>query len=609
MAAMAVSMAAKGKLESFKQQIQAMRSLLERAPNWTHSVQLQAACLYALTKLDDLADRLEQKLVIAIIGPQGSGKSTLLNALAGDDSLTPVGLERPTTRNVVVCCRDSHDAEPILDLVDRARVSVVTSSTAPFLDHVILVDTPDTDSVACVEHRPIVERVIEKADVLLCVFNCENPKRRDNIEFLAPLVRVFPGEHVIAVLTKCDRVPEDELRQTVVRDFEQHLGVSWQRDDIGVLSVSARSHLHDAAWLPDERPLHGLDQFADLQRMIETAYGKGSVHIDARIRQGEALLKHLCTLTHNEVDQPSAVVLTDAEGKIVRLKQTAIEAAARQIREAGAGVMSGADVIFYRRLAQLWVGPVSWMLSVYSRYLVFGPGLLGMLRFGRPLNQVLGLISAARRAWNTGKSIDDSLGAEMDMPLRTYRKTLRREWPALAEPLIEKAGFDSSIRRADQVFGNEDSARILIGTAWETALGTAVENAAKRLSRGWIQLFLNIPLVALLIFISWQVVWNFVHGTIFSGEYFLHALATVVLVSVVTFMILQAFAVRIRGDKLLARAFDVLLASVEAEPRDVAEISILEEIRALIALRDRVARVVEPNPASRPDIEQGQRDR
>ena len=218
-------------------------------------------------------------------------------------------------------------------------------------------------------------------------------------------------------------------------------------------------------------------------------------------------------------------------------------------------------------------------------------------------NQALGLISAARRAWKSGKFIDDSLAAEMDMPLRTYRKTLRREWSAVAEPLIEEVGFDSSIRSADQVFGNEDSARALIGNTWENAMSAAVEKGAQRLSRAWIQLLLNIPVVALLIFISWQVVWNFVHGNIFSGEYFLHALATVLLVSIVTFMIMQALAVRIRGQRLLAKAFETLMASVEAEPRDVAELSILEEIQALILLRDRVVRLAGPNAASWSDVE------
>ena len=112
---MAAIMTAKGKLEGFKQRIDAVHSLLEQAPSWRYSAQLRASCAYALARLDDLEARLEQKLVIAIIGPQGSGKSTLLDALAGDDNLSPVGLERPTTKNVVVCCRDPHDAEPILE--------------------------------------------------------------------------------------------------------------------------------------------------------------------------------------------------------------------------------------------------------------------------------------------------------------------------------------------------------------------------------------------------------------------------------------------------------------------------------------------------------------
>ena len=77
------------------------------------------------------------------------------------------------------------------------------------------------------------------------------------------------------------------------------------------------------------------------------------------------------------------------------------------------------------------------------------------------------------------------------------------------------------------------------------------------------------------------------------------------LVSIVTFMILQVFAGRSRGEKLLAKAFEALLASLETEPRETAEISILREIRALILLRDRVVRLGVPDFARSSDTEPG----
>ena len=52
----------------------------------------------------------------------------------------------------------------------------------------LLVDTPDTDSVASPAHHQLLHQVVARSDVLICVFDAQNPKRRDHIDFMAPLV-------------------------------------------------------------------------------------------------------------------------------------------------------------------------------------------------------------------------------------------------------------------------------------------------------------------------------------------------------------------------------------------------------------------------------------
>jgi len=73
------------------------------------------------------------------------------------------------------------------------------------LEHVLIIDTPDTDSMAYQKHGPLVRDAIGRSDMLICVFDSENPKRKDHVDFLAPFVHRFNGESLVVVINKCDR--------------------------------------------------------------------------------------------------------------------------------------------------------------------------------------------------------------------------------------------------------------------------------------------------------------------------------------------------------------------------------------------------------------------
>ena len=97
-----------GKIESFKNDLNMLRSTLTDLSLWLPATALTKQCDEAIRMIDGIAERFERKLVVTIVGPCGAGKSTLLNALAGIDDLSPAGHQRPTTGRRVIGTRPDH---------------------------------------------------------------------------------------------------------------------------------------------------------------------------------------------------------------------------------------------------------------------------------------------------------------------------------------------------------------------------------------------------------------------------------------------------------------------------------------------------------------------
>ena len=149
-----------------------------------------------------LRERLEgvpAPLVAVLFGGTGTGKSTLLNALAGE-RIAEAGERRPTT------------AEPTVYLPPGAARDFGSAKYVerPCLGELILIDTPDTDSIRP-EHCERVTELLHRADVVLF---CGTQQKYKNEKSLA-LLRAFKAERkIVCIQTRADEdadVREDWL--------------------------------------------------------------------------------------------------------------------------------------------------------------------------------------------------------------------------------------------------------------------------------------------------------------------------------------------------------------------------------------------------------------
>jgi energy-coupling factor transporter ATP-binding protein EcfA2 len=547
-----------GRVEGFKHDLERLESTLAAAPLWLPGASLKMQCDQAVHMIDGIAERFDRKLVVTLIGPSGSGKSTLLNALAGVDDFSQVGHQRPTTGSLLVFGDETEDARLLAENLDGDCVEIRSSAAAVFPEHVILIDSPDTDSTANAKHIPVLRRAIAHSDMLICVFDAENPKRRDHVDFLAPFVQRFHGESLVGVINKCDRLDESELQGHILPDFDRYIQAAWNQPVDRVLCISARNHLHDPKWDDTAVPKHEFDQFEELRDLVFDTINSAGYIIDRRLDNARSLREYVYQEAGREVLSDKDA-LDSARRQLGEAERTALMTAATAMIDDDSRQVVGVNVMVYQKLSQMWLGPVGWMVAIWARLLVFGTGIVSMFRFGRPLQQMLGMISAFRHFKDSRSAAADSYNAQrVDAALRNYRLAIMKSWPDIAAAMVQ-ARFDSSVRRINDALDGSEDFGDNMSAIWSQTLDQEIERVTRKLSGFMLQLIFNAPGVAILGYTGWLTLQGFLTGQYLSGGFFLHAFWVIAIVLLFSFFVLQMFIRLIASARRIsARALEKL---------------------------------------------------
>jgi tRNA U34 5-carboxymethylaminomethyl modifying GTPase MnmE/TrmE len=564
--------------------IRALMHTLQQLPLWRPAQGLEEQCREALKVITDMQERLEHKLVVTIIGPSGSGKSTLLNALAGGDAVSATGTARPTTRSLVAVCQAPEDARQLVQHLGEEHVHIKAHAVEA-LENLILVDTPDTDSTLRQEHIPILHQAITLSDVLLCVFDAENPKRRDHTDFLAPYVQSFSGESLVVTVNKCDRQAEDELLNTILPEFSGYIENAWDKSVSSILCISGRSHLRNPAWDPQAMPRHTLDQFETLQQLLTDQFQSAGFSVDRRIANAAELRTYIYNAVHKAVSQDQKG-LKDAARKIMETESDALNQAVEALKMDQRHHLLGINVMLYQRLAQRWMGPVGWLIAVWTRLLVFGAGFSAMLRFGNPLRQLWGLFSSLRHYKTSSAAVEHvQEGHQAASALRNYHAALAIQWPDIAELLID-SHFDVSVRDSQAKMVDENRLEETLATQWRETLDAEIERCANALSGFVLQLLFNLPGLGILGYVGWLTARDFLAGTILPSDFFLHAFITIVIVLFLSFFLFQiCLRIFASNTRISRRAFDRLKQRIDAYPT-LSDSPIGQQIATILNLAD-----------------------
>ncbi|MGA6926952.1 MAG: hypothetical protein WBY88_14785, partial [Desulfosarcina sp.] len=340
---------------------------------------------------------------------------------------------------------------------------------------------------------------------------------------------------------------------------------AWSTEPAAILCVSARSRLRHPGWDDTVRPRHDRNQFDQLRHLIVESFNRSGFSVDRRLENARSLRDYLRQAVSGEA-QKEHKLLEGAMAQMVASEADAMRQAVTAFRGDGTFLAPGINVRLYQQLAQRWLGPVGWLVAVWARILVFGTGIASLVRFGNPLRQITGAVSAVKQYGRSKKALDAvERGAGAGEALHRYDSAIARAWPDIAERLI-KARFVSSVRDAGRAPGYGDDVGQRLSQVWNEALEDELSQAGRRLSGGLLQLAFNLPVLGVMGYAGWLTTVNFFSDSILPGDFFLHAFWTIAIVLLLSFFLLQGVIRLAAGkDRLLERVFSKVREAVDQQ--------------------------------------------
>jgi len=262
------------------------------------------------TRLNELRERerrLDDVLLVALVGGSGVGKSTLLNALAGDQ-IAETSEMRPCTSAPTVY----HPPGMRFNLSDLPGVRHVGRSA---LEQIALIDTPDSDTIVKV-HRAIVEQVLKECDLILLCADGEKYLDEATWSLLYPLRGMRAMVCVETRAMRADTAVRDHwlmylrdkgfrieqyFRVNALRTFNRKLGLSnGAGEEFDFAALEKYLHTFDREHVTRIKTSNAWGLLAKTVNRLHERLEKGAAPLDelqaALNRQDQALIQE--TLRH-----------------------------------------------------------------------------------------------------------------------------------------------------------------------------------------------------------------------------------------------------------------------------------------------------------------------
>lgn len=484
----------------------ALEAIADYDGPWTPLSAERERLRHRIAELKERETRLDDLLVVALVGGSGVGKSTLLNAIAGDELARTSEMRPCTTHPTIYHPPGAHIAFP----------SEWASVAGSALENLVLIDTPDSDTIV-EEHRAHVIDVLRESDLVMICGDSE--KYLDEATWA--LLRPLQGERtLVCVETKAARaesVREHWLSRLAEQGFEidHYFRVDSRRTFDRKMNGTLPENEFD---------------FAALETFLAEELTRDRIARIKRSNTAGLLRKTLDTLAERVVvREPDLEALEDR-----------LESGAREVRE-------DAEQLIARRL---FAQPHLWTYALGREVSVRSKGVVGTLY---RLVEAARTLPARVATWSPFRTAGlghgaaalltdhDLVGSEFNVATPALEETYRNV-ESKAHLDMSRNGFKAlsdlgGYTTFTHGLGNQVSG-LLSGSAREH-----IGQQADRLTSWPVTLALDLPPLAFFGFSAYHVVTSYFSSVLLPGSYFIQAGSVL---GIILFVELFAYATAVR---------------------------------------------------------------